>query len=178
MPSRLSLGLILTLTGSLIAAGQVEAQAPATCQEEAEFRQFDFWVGQWDVFTFQGGDIAGSNVIEARHGGCVLVENWLSTSGGGGTSMNFYDRVTRRWRQLWVSTNYSIDITGGLNQAGAMVLVGELHNYRPEQSFPFRGTWTPLPNGDVRQLFEQQDPETGAWDVWFDGRYVPMEDQR
>ena len=89
--------------------------------------------------------------------------------------MNYYDNVTGRWRQLWVATNYSIDIEGGLNESGAMVLVGELHNYRPAQSVPFRGTWTPQPDGDVRQLFEQQDPDSGEWSVWFDGRYTRSE---
>ena len=35
---------------------------------------------------------------------------------------------------------------------------------------PFRGRWTPLEDGRVRQLFQQQDDE-GVWQTWFDGYY-------
>lgn len=75
------------------------------------------------------------------------------------------------WRQHWVSVNYSIEIEGGLDEEGRMVLVGELHHYGQRAAIPFRGTWTPRPDGSVRQLFEQQDPATSEWQVWFDGRY-------
>jgi hypothetical protein len=141
------------------------------CQEEPEFREFDFWVGAWDVYDNADGNRAGTNTIEALHGGCVLVETWAGAGGGGGTSINYYDSVRGTWRQHWVSVNYSIEIEGGLDDEGRMALVGELHNYRQRVAIPFRGTWTPQPDGSVRQLFEQQDPATGEWQVWFDGRY-------
>lgn len=157
----------------LAAPGTVEAQAPPSmiCQDEPEFREFDFWVGEWDVFDNASGNRAGTNSIEALHAGCVLVESWTSAGGPGGTSVNYYDNVRGTWRQHWVSVNYSIEIEGGLDEDGRMVLEGELHNYRQRAAIPFRGTWTPQPDGTVRQLFEQQDPATGEWQVWFDGRY-------
>ena len=158
---------------ALAAPSAVEAQTPPSiiCQDEPEFRQFDFWVGEWDVFDNASGNRAGANSIESLHGGCVLVESWTSSGGPGGTSVNYYDNVRGTWRQYWVSVNYSIEIEGGLDQDGRMVLEGELHDYRQRAAIPFRGTWTPEPDGTVRQLFEQQDPATGEWQVWFDGRY-------
>ena len=165
-PIRLILALALTVLA-------VPAAAQQACTDDA-FRQFDYWVGEWTVSGMQNGNHAGTNRIEALHGGCVLVEHWEGAQGGGGTSMNYYDPVAGVWRQYWVSVNYSIEIAGGLDDDGAMVLEGELHNYRQKQAIPFRGTWTPLPDGDVRQLFEQQD-SAGVWQVWFDGRYERVE---
>jgi hypothetical protein len=151
-------------------AAQQQQQPPPICETTSEFRAFDFWVGEWDVFD-TGGNKVGENRIESRERGCVLVEQWTASSGGTGMSMNFYDNVTGKWRQVWVAGGYSIDIAGNPNAAGAMVLEGALHNYRRATNTAFRGTWTPNADGSVRQLFEQKD-STGSWQVWFDGKYV------
>ncbi len=55
-----------------------------------------------------------------------------------------------------------------------MVLLGEIYNYGSNETFEFRGTWTPNRDGSVRQFFEQYNDETEVWDSWFDGRYVPQ----
>ena len=162
---------------ALLAIGALVLPAGLTAQTRActgaEHRQFDFWVGEWDVYNNANGNLAGRNRIELRENGCVLVENWTSSSGGTGMSMNYYDSLTEKWRQVWIASNYSIDIVGTLNEVVAMALEGQLHNYRFSQSFEFRGTWTPHEDGTVRQFFEQKDPESGEWRVWFDGRYEP-----
>src|SRR5919108_895437 len=53
-----------------------------------EYRQFDFWVGEWDVKTPKG-TIAGTNRIERIEGGCALQENWRGTNNTG-RSINAY----------------------------------------------------------------------------------------
>ncbi len=166
---------VLISAGVLFAPAPANAQAPGppVCETEAPFREFDFWLGNWDVYNEATGALAGTNRIESRHGGCLIMEHWTSTGGIEGTSMNYYDNVRGTWRQFWVSMGYSIEIEGGLDAEGRMVLEGELHGYRSRQAVPFRGTWTLRPDGSVRQLFEQLDAATGEWVVWFDGRYEP-----
>lgn len=88
--------------------------------------------------------------------------------------MNYYNPVKGEWRQVWVASPYSIDYTGGLNEAGQMVLTGHLYTYTNGTTAPFRGTWTPNEDGTVQQVFEQQD-EDGTWQTWFDGTYVRAE---
>lgn len=44
----------------------------APCDAPAH-REFDFWLGQWQVHT-PDGEMAGSNHIERGYGGCVLHE--------------------------------------------------------------------------------------------------------
>ncbi|MFT5138502.1 MAG: hypothetical protein ACI9H8_000314 [Lysobacterales bacterium] len=74
-----------------------------------------------------------------------------------------------------MANGYSIDYTGGLNDAGAMVLVGEIYNYAKGVTQKMRGIWTPEENGDVIQRFDTFNAESNEWQVWFEGRYVRKE---
>ncbi len=155
----------------LLNISQVVAQQTG-CEALEGFSDFDFWVGEWEVFDSNTGSRAGENSIVKMEDGCMLMESW---SGGGGvttgTSINYYNPVTREWRQVWVSGGaYAIDIVGGL-RGEAMVLEGSLYNFAGAV-WNFRGTWTPNADGSVRQFFEQFNHDTEEWAPWFDGRYV------
>lgn len=167
------LGIAALLLGSIAAVSAQESAPPQSiCLEDPGFAQFDFWLGEWDVYDNASGKHAGVNRIEKHEKGCLIMEHWTSDGGGTGRSMNYYDAVTRKWRQVWVAGGYSIDYTGGLNAAGEMVLTGEIHGYRSGKSTPFRGTWTANEDGSVRQFFEQFNAGKDSWGVWFDGKYV------
>ena len=153
-------------------AGQQEPPKPM-CETMEHFNDFDFWLGEWSVYSNDGKrQLQGSNSITKHHKNCLIMENWTSQQGGTGSSMNYYDAVEDQWRQLWVAGGYSIDYTGGLNESGSMVLNGKINYYKTGKSHAFRGTWTPNEDGSVRQFFEQQDTESGEWSVWFDGLYI------
>lgn len=153
------------------------AKAPIPpCEAAPQFSQFDFWLGEWNVYTNDAKRaFQGTNSITKHHKNCLVMENWSSAQGGTGSSMNYYDAVEGQWRQLWVAGGYSIDYTGGLDESGSMVLNGRINYYNTGKSHPFRGTWTPGADGSVRQLFEQQDPDSLQWTVWFDGLYIRRE---
>ena len=151
-----------------------QPQAPAAnqspCQQEEKFREFDFWIGEWDVHTADG-KLAGRNVIDSAEGGCVLIENWTGVGGSTGTSMNYLDKTTDEWIQLWVDASGSqILIRGGLTDDG-MLLEGTIHYVSNGVTAPFRGLWTPQPDGRLRQFFEQYDDTEKVWKPWFEGFY-------
>lgn len=154
---------------ALLAAAYLQAQLPPSCDADA-YRQFDFWVGAWDVYDVQGQKV-GENIISSEEGGCLLVERWTASSGGTGQSYNFYNPDTDEWRQVWVARGSIIDYTGGLGEDGSMNLEGTLTPRSGGRAQPFRGRWTPLEDGSVQQTFWLKNAETGAWDVWFDGNY-------
>ena len=139
--------------------------APAPCTAP-EHRQFDFWLGDWDV-RGPAGRIVGRNRITALHKGCVLFESWTSANGQvTGTSFNLYDAAGKRWHQTWVDSSGSLlELDGGL-QDGRMVLVGA-----PGEAGN-RITWTPLPDGRVRQLWESSADGGKTWKTTFDGYYT------
>jgi len=140
------------------------------CEHDAKFQEFDFWVGEWDVHVANGTP-AGQNVITSEQHGCVLIENWTSATGGTGTSINYLDKATGEWVQIWNDGGGNqINIRGGLTEDG-MALVGTIHYVANDTTVPFRGLWTLLPDGRVRQFFEQSNDDGETWSVWFEGFY-------
>jgi hypothetical protein len=162
--------MIRLLALALLLAPPAVAQTPpiAPCTDPA-YRQFDFWLGEWQV-NDPAGAKQGDNSITTDEGGCLIVERWKSASGNSGQSYNFFDPGSRQWRQVWVSQGAVIDYAGGLNSAGAMELQGTIR-YRDGRSAPFRGVWSRLPDGSVRQQFDEFDLAKQAWTGWFTGIY-------
>ena len=161
------------LRGTAAFAAVVQAaEASHACNRDT-CRQFDFWVGSWEVFNPAGQQV-GTNHIRRVENGCALQESWTSASGGTGTSINFFHPGRGRWVQTWFDGSGGIiDLEGELRD-GAMHMEGT--NYAANGTFELsRGTWTPLPDGRVRQLFEQSRDQGATWYVWFDGYYRRVE---
>ena len=133
-----------------------------------EYRQFDFWLGAWQV-TAPDGTLAGRNRIEKILGGCALQEHWTS-AGGGGTSFNTFDARRGVWHQTWVDAGGTLLLLDGNLQAdGRMVLRGEI----VADGGPVLQeiAWQPLDDGTVRQLWRSSDDQGKTWRVVFDGIY-------
>ncbi len=143
------------------------------CKYIAEFAQFDFWIGNWRVVD-PDGVFQGTNRIEKTQGGCLLVENWTGAGGTTGTSMNYYDLHANEWVQVWVSPGLQLEIRGGM-EGESMVLTGYVYYIQNGDRRPFRGTWTPMAGGVVRQHFEESTDGGQTWTTWFDGRYHRQE---
>lgn len=163
----------LLFFSALLIAGEAAAQtAPpqAPCLDDPRFAEFDFWVGEWDVHTADG-TLAGTNVITREEKGCVIVERWTGESGGTGMSINYFDHANGEWVQVWNSSGGAqIDIRGNLTEDG-MLLTGSIHYVARSMTADFRGLWTPLADGRVRQYFEQSTDGGETWQPWFEGFY-------
>lgn len=143
---------------------------PSPCEQHDRFREFDFWVGEWDVHDADG-NFVGENSITRAERGCVLMEKWRGAKGSTGISMNYVDKFRDEWVQIWhASAGYQLEIRGGLTDEG-MLLTGQVHYIDSGQTAPFRGLWTPLPDGRVRQYFEQSSDDGATWQPWFEGFY-------
>jgi hypothetical protein len=160
--------LLLALT-LMLSAPTAMSQTPASPRPctAPEHRQFDFWIGRWNVFT-PDGEQAGVNVIEAIDGGCVLIERWSGKGGFSGTSLNSWDRASGQWRQHWVDNQGGMLRLAGRFENGSMVLGSN----QPDTGVLQRITWTLLPDGAVRQHWETSRDEGRSWSTAFDGRYV------
>lgn len=101
-----------------------------------EHRQFDFWLGTWDlavhVRTSATVDVwthaKGTQRIEAILGGCAIQESFTADGPGepwAGHSYSMWQPAAGKWRQTWVDDQGSyIALTGGVEQ-GVMTLYGE-----------------------------------------------------
>lgn len=159
--------LFMLLCAAASAAAQT-APAPARCTAP-EYRQFDFWVGDWDV-ALPDGKPAGHNRIEPILGGCALRESWTGAGGLAGTSYNVYDRSRRVWHQTWVDGQGNLLQLEGTFAGGRMTLEGETVDSAGGKARQ-RITWQPTGPDKVRQLWETSSDGGATWTVAFDGRY-------
>jgi len=144
------------------------SRKPAGCPA-APNRQFDFWLGDWDVADASGKP-AGRNRIVAVHDGCALQENWAGNGGFTGTSLNAYDAERKAWHQTWVDNNGGVLQLDGTFADGRMVLSGESTD--DGRKVVQRIAWQRLPDGRVRQLWESSSDGGATWSVAFDGYYT------
>lgn len=145
--------------------------SPPAC-DSPEHAAFDFWVGEWDVYRHGTETKVAESRIERLHNGCAVREQWMPLRGAGGSSLNHFDPVTRRWHQKWVGqVPGSVEFEGGLVE-GRMVLNG----YWPGVGGPGRDglvrmTYTPSPDGSVRQHGEVSYDHGLTWSDSFDFDY-------
>jgi hypothetical protein len=147
-------------------------QAPANIPCDTEnHRAFDFWLGNWEV-SLPDGSVAGFNSITAIQGGCVLKEEWRSsTSGYTGTSYNFYDSKTKQWRQVWLDNQGGLlDMAGDKKDNQMIMRTSSQANTEGLDTF-HQITWAENNDGSVRQLWETFT-DGQAVVVAFDGLYV------
>jgi hypothetical protein len=146
------------------ALGLLALPAQAKPCDGPEFRQFDFWVGRWQVTPTGRDQVVAESLIEKLYDGCAIRENWMPKNSAGGGSLNGYRPETKTWRQVWLDkdglwTEYEGRWTG---QAMVMQTKG------PELS---RMTFTPNPDGSVRQLGEDSKDGGKTWKPSFDFTY-------
>jgi hypothetical protein len=150
---------------------------PANPCSSGKHRQFDFWIGDWNVTA--NGQQAGTNSIHPIQNGCALQENWQGAGEGGisGTSFNIYDQANDKWHQTWVdSSGTLLELDGGLVD-GNMVLSGKRPTKDGQGVATHRITFTPNDDGSVRQLWEATK-DGKEWAVLFDGHYVKVAEKQ
>lgn len=173
----LAIGVGLALAGAA-AFGQSAAPSPsppASPCTTPEHRQFDFWVGDWNVRDPQG-QIVGTNHVTLEYGDCVLQEHWVASGGGhSGSSFNIYWPGSGRWHQTWVDTNGALLLFDGELRDGKMQFTGETP-MGPGKRALHQLSFEPLPEGKVRQLWQSSRDEGKTWNVVFDGFYERQRD--
>lgn len=138
------------------------------CKARPEFRQFDFWIGEWAPKNVQGVTV-GSSSIQLILGSCIIFENW-STPASSGKSFNLYDTRDSKWHQTWVDDKgLMTQYVGGLVDGKMMLMSESSANGKKTLS---RMTFSKLENGDVRQHGENSLDEGKTWTTTFDFTYV------
>jgi hypothetical protein len=157
---------ICALSAPLRTASAAET-AEATGCAASPYRQFDFWIGDWDAF-----DVDNPNKVVARTrvtrilGGCVLLEDYQGADGHFGQSFTIFDSSRNRWHQTWVTNQGTLlTIEGGLKD-GNMVLQGA-ERTKNNVTRQIRGTWKAVPEG-VRETAVISTDGGKTWTPWFD----------
>ena len=147
------------------------AAKPTACTAP-EYRQLDFWIGDWDAYE------ADSSVpakvarcrVERILDGCVLREDYQGANGSHGQSFSIYDASRKVWHQSWVTNRGQLLIVEGTLRGGEMVLEGVDH--AAGEHALVRGTWKPV-TGGVRETAVTSPDGGKTWKPWFDLVFRP-----
>jgi hypothetical protein len=167
----LSLAAILT-SASITARAQQSANpnnSPPSCSQP-EVKQFDFWVGEWDLEWANGGK--GRNVIEKTLGGCVVQENFDGSPASPlrGLSVSSYNAGSRKWQQTWVD-----------NQGGYLDFVGEFKDSKMvlQRSATINGkevlqrmVWYDITKDGLLWNWERSEDKGKTWTVLWKIKYT------
>jgi hypothetical protein len=140
---------------------------PTPC-EALEQKQFDFWIGEWDL-TWPGekpGEVGhGTNSIRRIMDGCIVQENF---SGGEsmhlrGTSVSVFDINSGRWKQTWVDNEGGyLDFVGDFKN-GHMILQRE--TIRNGAKILQRMVWKNISSNEMDWSWEASSDGGKTWQV-------------
>jgi hypothetical protein len=156
----------LTLSSPSLPRSTPMPSSAASCAGP-EFRQFDFFLGDWDTY-----DVADSTKIVARNrvtsilDGCVVRELYEQTDGLVGESFSLYDASRRRWHQSWVTNRGSLLLLEGGLEGDRMVLTAAERASDGTSSL-LRGIWRRTGSG-VRETAERSTDGGKTWKPVFD----------
>lgn len=167
---------ITTLFISLCILASANAQKGKLPCSNPVYRQFDFWIGEWEAFGPKGQK-AGDSKISLILDSCIIYEEWTSASlqqglRYAGKSFNTYNAATKQWQQTWV------DNVGGTNE----YMLGKFENNQiiyTSTAFKFskdtmairRMTFTSLNADKLRQHGEISKDNGISWSTEYDLEY-------
>lgn len=132
------------------------------------YHQFDFWLGEWDVYMYGTDQLVGKSHIMSINDSTALLENYTSTNADmpfSGKSVNTYNRKKGKWQQFWTdSWGTVLELEGGIKN-GIMVLEATV-----DTTFN-RITWEEIDNGAVRQIWTITSDGGDTWKTIYDGEY-------
>jgi len=166
-------GLLLILT--LIMAFYMKAQKKP-CTTDPVYRQFDFWIGEWDVYA-KNGKKAGDSKIDLILDSCIILENWKSANVSqgvyyAGKSFNTYNSTSKQWQQTWVdNVGGSTEFLEGHLENNKMIFQTKPFQFSKDTVAVRRLTFYNLDVNRVRQHGEISKDGGRTWSTEYDLEY-------
>ncbi len=150
------------------------SQAPTAspCANNPLYRQFDFWLGEWEAFA-PTGKKGGDSKIQLLLDSCIILENWTSTQGNySGKSYNTYNAATGKWQQYWVDNKGGVTEYFDGHYENDKMILQTANEKQPDGSFKIQKmTFFHLGPDKVRQLGESSVDNGKKWKTDFDLEY-------
>jgi hypothetical protein len=162
-----SLFLCVAILGAARGAFADAPKPTASKCTAPEYRQLDFWLGDWDTFEPDGsGPSQARTHVDAVLGNCAVHELYEQIDGLVGDSLLSYDAVKKMWQQTWVTNFGSLMMIWGTFKDGALVLEGDSHT-RDGKTWTMRVTWKQEGKG-VRESAVRSKDGGKTWEPAFD----------
>lgn len=148
---------------AIVSGGAVLPQRPPGCTA-VEHRQFDFWLGDWDVHPGQSPVVIAESTVTLHDQGCVLLEHWRPFRNAHGHSINIYDAAEGRWRQTWADASGTrTEYAGSIDAGGVMRLDNLGRNPAGASPARQRMNFQRIDANTVRQWGETYDEAQKSW---------------
>jgi hypothetical protein len=153
----------------------IYAQKP--CQTDSNYNDFDFWVGEWEVYN-TSNKLAGISKVSKILDNCVILEEWTSSNSQqgfiySGKSLNSYNASTKQWQQNWVdNTGSSTEFLTGVFKNNSMEFISRPFK-KDNKDCIRRLTFFNLKNGNIRQLGEISNDQSITFTIEYDLEYRP-----
>lgn len=135
------------------------------CKFDINYRKFDFWIGEWDVYS-NGKKIAESSITNTN-GDCGILENWRPIGSNGGNSISYYDSTDKKWKQNWVANGSVSHYEEAKNYVN-----GDMQLIAKGNGVWYRMIYTrDMIDDTVRQVMESSSDKGETWSKVFDGLY-------
>ena len=139
------------------------------CMNDKVYRQFDYWLGEWDVEV--GGQVVARSSIQMILGECAVYENYWRIDGSyAGRSFSLWDAQQSRWEQRYVDTTGASRDWFGKLEGDRLVFY-----LRPDANggnVTQRMIYTKEGPDRVRQTIEASADGEKTWSLAFDGLYM------
>ncbi len=161
------------ITCALLFVSVAHAQSPCA---GPEYRDFDFWIGEWEVYGVKGKK-AGDSRISLILDSCIILEEWESASQPGnftykGKSFNTYNKSTKQWQQTWVdNAGYTTHYVYGKYGDNKIEFSTEPFRIHKDTLAIYRLTFYRLGQDKVRQHGEQTKDNGKSWTTQYDLEY-------
>ena len=141
-----------------------------------QYREFDFWIGEWEAYA-PTGKKGGDSKISLMLDSCTILEEWTSTGlqNGlryAGKSYNMYNAAQNRWQQYWVDNTGSItQYFNGHYEEGKMIVQTDNQKVNDTLWQIQKMTFFNLGPDKVRQFGETSSDNGKTWLTSFDLEY-------
>jgi hypothetical protein len=161
----------LLLAAAVLASAVLDAHAaPGAASSRCaapEYRQFDFWAGDWDAYDADDMSKPAARVhVDPILDGCGLREDYRGTNGLVGQSLNTYDGVRKVWHQSWVTNRGQLLVLEGELRDGRMTL--RATEATEKGPVLWEGVWIPQGDGGVRETARISSDGGRTWKPAFD----------
>lgn len=141
-----------------------------------EFRQFDFWIGEWEVYG-KNGQKAGESRITLILDSCIILEEWTSANKTqgityAGKSFNKFNPMTDQWQQTWVdNVGGSTEYLKGKYSEKKIIFETDAFPFKKDTIAVRKLTFYDLGPAKVRQHGEITKDKGVSWATEYDLEY-------
>ncbi len=165
----INLGIIILLFSATGYSQKLPCSQPV-------YRQFDFWIGEWEAFGTKGNK-AGDSKISLIIDSCVILEEWASAAlqqglRYAGKSFNTYNSAVKQWQQTWTdNTGNTTFYTEGKFEENKIIYKTAPFKISKDTMAVRKLTFFNIDKNKVRQLGEISKDNGITWITEYDLEY-------